>query len=378
MGRLRPLVAAWATVSLCAILQGAVTSKVWADAGWLDCVAVLLVATTPLAWLAGLLLVVLAPMRAPTAQGSLAGGASALAIYLVPAVTGMQDVVGFPLAGWIPWLLFVVAVGVMLRRSRTDEPRSAGHLPWFLIAAGVVCGGIGWLTPAPAPNLGAWPGEDRPASDPNLPNLLVLTRSAPASEAVSFLTGSTWPEDADMVFPAGRDVPSLATRLADRGYAVAAASADPNIRRVRRFARGFHFFDDQPVSPRGMAAAAEALQETSGVGRWLTAGWPFAEEHREVASGVYGRQALDLLVAAEKQQPFFAWIAIPDHLGDNRTFDTYVNAVRLMEGDRPWRAWIAVDEGEDGKHASSESLSRSFRYVPAELAAEIEASIEGE
>ncbi|KAA3612761.1 MAG: hypothetical protein DWQ01_03390 [Planctomycetota bacterium] len=375
MYRLRPLLSCLIAATFCALLEGATTSKVAADAGWAQCVAILMLLSWPVAGLAGLVLALAAPASAQRNRGHLAGLAVGLALFLVPTLMSILGLAEDVRGSWAGFLVVLVAAALWLRWGKPlagpETKPLIGKFGLAILLAGWLCALVGILTPGPFPAIGLLPtapdttaDQAPPDSRPNLilvvldtlradrlgcygysrdttpfldalaaEGLLYRQAVAPASHTppthASLFTGKM-PSSHGVLsthvgMPPG-DYPSLAGRLADSGYQTLAVVANFVLRRAQRFSRGFHLYDDSLVCHTGLGSASEAVTGMGATGRmigYLTFGerWNPAKllavltrpsEHRIHAADVNARVEHHLQALSTSQAPFFLFLNYMD------------------------------------------------------------------
>ncbi len=305
---LRPVFAAVSAAAGCALLQGAVVSKIEPDAGWLQATAVLQGLTLPFAVAAGLLLAVSCPSRARGARGLMAGVMAGLGIFLVPALASFflaSDTLPGRAAAWGALAVWILGC-VFLLRSGPVQPGPAPRAPVAVLGvAALGLGALGLLLPGPAPAIGSLQSHSRSASvagpnvalivldtlradrlscygyeRPTTPFLDELAARGLRFDAVHSTASHTPPSHATLfsgLLPSETgvmgsisklpwDLETLAERLSDRGYTTLGVVANFVLRRARNYQQGFQLYDDSLVCPQGVGAAAAAVLSRAAVG----------------------------------------------------------------------------------------------------------------
>lgn len=391
--RFRPALACIATAALCAVLEGATTSKAATDAGWPQCVAVLLFWTLPWVLLIGILLGFSASKEALQARGKLAGVFAGLGFFVSPSLAVLLDTPNWSLYGWGLTALTTLLSWVWLRfgppLTHTDRFANwpLGPLGLFVGGFGLACAAVGLLTAGPEPEIGGVPGtEDRISKvSPAAPNLALIVLdtlradrlgsygyerpTSPfldelAAQGILFeraiATGSHTPPTHASLFTGllpsehgvmsthvgmpPEDRPTLAGRLKENGYAAIGVVANFVIRRAQRFSRGFHLYDDSLVCQRGMGSASEAVSGISATGRlWghvRLFGWSpaklFAVLFRPTEADVHAAAVNELVIdhlqdAHDKGGPWFLFVNYMDMHAPYQPPGEYMN--KFLEHD---------------------------------------------
>ncbi|MFQ5748591.1 MAG: sulfatase-like hydrolase/transferase, partial [Planctomycetota bacterium] len=306
---LRPVMAAVGSAAGCALLQGAVVTKIEPDAGWLQATAVLQGLTLPLAVAAGLLLARSCPSRARGLRGFMAGTMAGLGIFLVPALASFflsSDTLPGRAGAWGALAVWILGCAWLLRSGPAQPGPAPRAFAGILAAAALGLGGLGLLLPGPAPAIGSLQALARPASAPG-PNVALIVLDTlradrlgcygyerPTTpfldelaarglrfEAVHATASHTPPSHATLftgLLPSETgvmgslselpwDLQTLAERLSDRGYTTAGVVANFVLRRARNYQQGFQLYDDSLVCPQGVGAAAAAVLSRAAIGK---------------------------------------------------------------------------------------------------------------